>query len=415
MRVGTMSEEKSSLGLLVLLYVIWFNSSAACITNAKNALSETYTPFLLTFVEFACTVLIMCVVLYLRNETQLANANPAGSPSESYGETSLGTPSKSAQHESFACLDAAAHEQESAMLLQQHGSAAQHAGTRQYDLYKDKYIMWLGFLNLLIFLCNNFSIGATSVSITEIVKALEPIFAILLVRCVLGEAMTMWVYASVLPIVLGVVFATTQDKGFTVDGLLWALASNFSLVCRNVLSKHMKQAFPQVVAYRDDLLVFQLMHVWSAVMTLGLWAGHDLAAAALGWPASPESVTLATERMPWFACAGAAGMYFAYNFTSYTVLRFVTPVTHAISNCMRRLYIIGATATYFAYAFGAQEVMGFVISSAGVVGYTFARRHADAAAAGAAAAGARSGGGGGGSVAMLGALDRLSAAGGGRV
>ncbi|CAL5339174.1 unnamed protein product [Camellia sinensis] len=77
-------------------------------------------------------------------------------------------------------------------------------------------------------LFTNNSIGKVAISFTHTIKAMEPFFSVI---------PTLWVVASLLPIVGGVGLASMTEASFNWPGFWSAMASNLTNQSRNVLSK----------------------------------------------------------------------------------------------------------------------------------------------------------------------------------
>jgi solute carrier family 35 protein E1 len=81
------------------------------------------------------------------------------------------------------------------------------------------------------------SFGAGSVSFAHVVKALEPVVAALLSILITGHVFSPMVYLSLLPIVIGVAFASYTEITFTWLGFSAAMLSNVFYQMRMVLAK----------------------------------------------------------------------------------------------------------------------------------------------------------------------------------
>ncbi|OAY67535.1 Phosphoenolpyruvate/phosphate translocator 2, chloroplastic, partial [Ananas comosus] len=74
-------------------------------------------------------------------------------------------------------------------------------------------------------LFTNMSLGKVAVSFTHTIKALEPFFTIVLSALFLGEVPTVWVLASLVPIVGGVALASFTEASFNWLVLIFQLTS----------------------------------------------------------------------------------------------------------------------------------------------------------------------------------------------
>ena len=73
-----------------------------------------------------------------------------------------------------------------------------------------------------------------------------------------------------------------------------------------------------------------------------------------------------------------AGLTFhAYQQISYMILQRVTPVTHAVGNCVKRVVVIVASVIAFNTPVSMQNAMGTALALAGVFLYSQVKRSAD--------------------------------------
>ena len=78
------------------------------------------------------------------------------------------------------------------------------------------------------------ALGAGAVSFAQTVKAAEPLFTCVLSFFVLGTVFKWQVYASLLPIIVGVSLASLKELSFTMKALYGALTSNVASASRAV-------------------------------------------------------------------------------------------------------------------------------------------------------------------------------------
>ena len=100
-----------------------------------------------------------------------------------------------------------------------------------------KAVLPLAAVHTLGNLLTNVSLGAVAVSFTHTIKAMEPFFSVLLSALFLGEAPSLAVVGSLIPIVGGVALASASEATFNWGGFLAAMGSNVTFQSRNVFSK----------------------------------------------------------------------------------------------------------------------------------------------------------------------------------
>ena len=81
------------------------------------------------------------------------------------------------------------------------------------------------------------SLRLVPISYTHTVKALMPLFTVILSRLFLAEKHSLKIYLSLFPIIIGVVIASMSELSFDLIGLVSALFSTFLLAIQNIFSK----------------------------------------------------------------------------------------------------------------------------------------------------------------------------------
>ncbi|KAK4402418.1 Triose phosphate/phosphate translocator, non-green plastid, chloroplastic [Sesamum angolense] len=188
-------------------------------------------------------------------------------------------------------------------------------------------ILPLALVHTLGNLFTNMSLGKVAVSFTHTIKAMEPFFSVVLSAMFLGEFPTPWVVSSLLPIVGGVALASMTEASFNWAGFWSAMASNLTNQSRNVLSK-------KFMVKKEGLNVKQLY-------TRSLLA---------------------------------ALCFHAYQQVSYMILQRVSPVTHSVGNCVKRVVVIVTSVLFFRTPVSPINSLGTGIALAGVFLYSRVKR-----------------------------------------
>lgn len=234
----------------------------------------------------------------------------------------------------------------------------------------------------------NVSLGAVAVSFTHTVKAMEPFFSVLMSAIFLGEVPPVPVLLTLLPIVGGVLMASLSEVTFNWTGFLSALFSNITFQSRNVLSKKLMLSKGGKM---DSMALFQTITVLSFLMllpvTLAIEGAPLLPGALAAAGIQGADLTLLATRL------GLAGLCFhGYQQLSYSILSRVTPVTHSIGNCVKRVVVIVASVVAFSHPMSQQNMLGTAVALGGVFLYSQAKRKYK----GVTKLGGSGGGGGGG-------------------
>lgn len=216
-------------------------------------------------------------------------------------------------------------------------------------------------------LFTNMSLGKVAVSFTHTIKAMEPFFSVILSAMFLGEFPTPWVVGSLVPIVGGVALASLTEASFNWAGFWSAMASNVTNQSRNVLSK---KAMVNKEDSMDNITLFSII----TVMSFFLLAPVALFMEGVKFtPAYLQSAGL-NVRQVYIRSLLAALCFHAYQQVSYMILQRVSPVTHSVGNCVKRVVVIVSSVIFFQTPVSPVNAFGTAIALAGVFLYSRVKR-----------------------------------------
>ena len=287
-------------------------------------------------------------------------------------------------------------------------------------------------------LCTVLCLSSNSVGFAHVVKAAEPLFSALASRAVLGQRMDLRVYLSLIPVVGGVVLACAGSDEFSWPGLAYGMGSNAFFAMRGAVSKIVMDASrsscspllppgrrgsdaprgeegerpgnavdgrtdggdddndddENVVVVEDAGLLgrvgdegehappvgtspanlFAAVTCASFVLSLPLALTFEggilreiLRVAAAGAGGGGEAAIL--------ACVAASGLFhYLNNEVMYLVLSNVHPITLAVGNTAKRVFIIAAGVLVFATPVSLQTAIGSAIAIGGVFVYSLAKQ-----------------------------------------
>ncbi|CAA7038700.1 unnamed protein product [Microthlaspi erraticum] len=218
-------------------------------------------------------------------------------------------------------------------------------------------------------LLTNVSLGRVNVSFTHTIKAMEPFFTVLLSVLLLGEWPSLWIVCSLLPIVAGVSLASFTEASFNWIGFCSAMASNVTNQSRNVLSKKYmveKEAL-------DNINLFSVITIISFIMLVPVAILID------GFKLTPSQLRIATSqgltvKEFCFMSLLAGVCLHSYQQVSYMILEMVSPVTHSVGNCVKRVVVITSSILFFQTPVSPLNMIGTATALAGVYLYTRAKR-----------------------------------------
>ncbi|GMI19746.1 hypothetical protein TeGR_g10352 [Tetraparma gracilis] len=211
------------------------------------------------------------------------------------------------------------------------------------------------------------SLGAGAVSFTHIVKSCEPIFSCLALYLYTGQVLPTPVYLSLLPIILGVSFACLNNLSFSVPSLLYASFSNVFFGARAVTGK---------LVLNESAAASS----WSISGSGGYYGAITLASALLSVPVAlacdGRGLHAALSALPDAALLPAlrllllSGFYhYINNEVMFRCLANVTPVTLAVGNAFKRVFLIVSSVVVFKSEVGLNGWVGSGVACAGVAGY----------------------------------------------
>ncbi|CAO2819067.1 unnamed protein product [Amaranthus hypochondriacus] len=212
-------------------------------------------------------------------------------------------------------------------------------------------------------LFTNMSLGKVAVSFTHTIKAMEPFFSVLLSAVFLGENPTPWVVLSLLPIVGGVALASVTEASFNWAGFWSAMASNVTNQSRNVLSKKVMVKKEESM---DNITLFSIITLMSFVILAPVTVFME---GVTFTPTYLEAAGLNVQQV--YVRSLLAGLCFhAYQQVSYMILQKVSPVTHSVGNCVKRVVVITSSVLFFKTPVSPINALGTGIALAGVFLYS---------------------------------------------
>ncbi|EIE22016.1 Tpt phosphate/phosphoenolpyruvate translocator [Coccomyxa subellipsoidea C-169] len=218
-------------------------------------------------------------------------------------------------------------------------------------------------------LLTNVSLGQVAVSFTHTIKAMEPFFSVLLSALFLGESPSIPIVLSLLPVVGGVALASATEATFNWAGFLAAMGSNITFQSRNVFSK---KFMGKKKGSLDNINLFSLITILSFLLLAPIALIRD--GGLMLTPSAMQSMGIINTKLVLQRAVFAGFCFHAYQQVSYMILQRVSPVTHSIGNCLKRVIVIVASVLFFQNPMGRQNMIGTAIALAGVFAYSQVKR-----------------------------------------
>ncbi|XP_011027772.1 PREDICTED: triose phosphate/phosphate translocator, chloroplastic-like isoform X1 [Populus euphratica] len=209
---------------------------------------------------------------------------------------------------------------------------------------------------------SNVSFAAVAVSFTHTIKALEPFFNAAASQFVLGQSIPITLWLSLMPVVLGVSMASLTELSFNWTGFISAMISNISFTYRSLYSKKAMTDMDSTNIYAYISIIALLVCIPPAILVEGpqlIKHGFNDAIAKVG-------LTKFISDLFW------VGMFYhLYNQLATNTLERVAPLTHAVGNVLKRVFVIGFSILVFGNKISTQTGIGTGIAIAGVAIYSY--------------------------------------------
>lgn len=212
----------------------------------------------------------------------------------------------------------------------------------------------------------NVSVSQVNLALTHTVKAGEPLITALLSCLLLGIRPTPRDLVGLVMIAAGVVLASITDVSSASLGITMAMASNFGVSFRHVLSKKLlKSSFaPQAASSEaqgqsggdsDPLNLAALLHLgafaMSAPFALALESHHLHNFTAAPW----QSLLIPLIGV----------LVWVFNMVSFTLLSRSTPITHSVIRSLRRPVLIMSSIAAFGTHVHPWNAVGILVALLG--------------------------------------------------
>jgi solute carrier family 35, member E1 len=219
------------------------------------------------------------------------------------------------------------------------------------------------------------SLSAGAVSFTHIVKSLEPFFSAVVSALVLQQTKNAAVYATLIPVVGGVAYACLQERAFSWLAFTTAMLSNLAFSLRAVLSK-LAMSSSTTAAVGANMTapnVFGLVTIAAFVISIPMAAVGEGRSMKKVWQRALQIQPQKGELCQAVLLSGL--FHYLNNEVMYLALGKVHPITLAVGNTMKRVFILMAAVIFLDNQISPQAAIGSGIAIAGVLLYSLATEH----------------------------------------
>jgi solute carrier family 35 protein E1 len=214
------------------------------------------------------------------------------------------------------------------------------------------------------------SLSAGAVSFVSIVKASEPAVSALLSGVLLGQVFPIPVYATLVPIILGVALASLKELSFSWLCFGAAMLSNVSSALRAILAK--KAMDKPMGENMTNTNLFAVQTIISAALLLPLWLVLETPGHVGATIAATTAAGVSMSYLVNMAVLSGLCFYF-YNEVAFMALGRVQPITHAVGNTIKRVVIIVASVIAFKNPISPLGIFGSTITIFGTLLYSIVK------------------------------------------
>lgn len=215
------------------------------------------------------------------------------------------------------------------------------------------------------------SLFAGAVSFAHIVKALEPFFSAVISAVFLKSYFKPQVYAALLPVVGGVGIACYSEVNFSWLAFSSAMGSNVACACRANFSKKLMNE-PQGKNMNAANL-YGVITILSFLMLLPISLSVEATKLSPRWTEALSKGLTAKQMTSDIVLSGI--FHYLNNEVMYLALDNVHPITLAVGNTMKRVFIIVASLIVFRNPITMTGAIGSMIGIAGVLIYALTKQY----------------------------------------
>ena len=210
-----------------------------------------------------------------------------------------------------------------------------------------------------------FALSKSAVSFTHVIKSAEPLYTVAVCALVLKQRFHALVWLSLIPVVAGVSVAAITELNFSTAAFVTANVANLAVVTRTIVSKKLLDGIEiSGINLYGCITMLSLCFLLPGAI---LFDGHN-------WgPGLAEGAAKVGTAQLTHLVLGGGITYHLYNMSSYGALTSLKPVTYAVVNTMKRVFIIFSSILFFSTPVTAASVSGTCVAIAGSYAYSRAK------------------------------------------
>ena len=229
------------------------------------------------------------------------------------------------------------------------------------------------------------ALGSGDVSFTQVVKASEPVFTAGISAIFQQQYLSWQAYTALIPVCLGVAIASTTQLNFSWYCLLAGIMANIFAAARGVFGKTqmcgdtrcLEQLSPE--NYYAVLTILSFFMLVPATAMIEGSRIFDVLKASSDYFMNSGGITMGLFQQQLSTHGQVQGLlyslisgilFYLYNEVSFKTLNKVHPVTHAVSNTVKRIVIILSSVIVFNNKMTPSGIFGACLAVVGVFGYS---------------------------------------------
>lgn len=236
-----------------------------------------------------------------------------------------------------------------------------------------KAVASVGAYHMLGQLATMIALGAAPVSFAHIVKAVEPFFSAMVSGFYFKKWMPPQVYATLIPVVGGVGYACLKELNFSWLAFVAALSSNLFFALRAVLSKSALQSGTAAGTNLTAPNMFGLVTMAAFLISIPVALIQEGSSFLTLWSAAIDQVGNKAQLIRAIFVSGL--FHYLNNEVMYMALGSVHPVTLAVGNTMKRVFILVTSVLVFRNPITVQAGIGSAVGISGVLLYSLTKQY----------------------------------------
>ncbi|GFE55931.1 apicoplast triosephosphate translocator APT1 [Babesia ovis] len=228
-----------------------------------------------------------------------------------------------------------------------------------------KLFIPLGFVTVFLHCGTIISMALGTVSFTTVIKSAEPVATAILSILILKDYLNIYVYLSLIPIVLGVAVASANELSFNTWSFICALLSNVFEALRAIITKRIDFDDESVGENLSPTNIYMLFTLVASVICLPIALFIEGPYYKEIWIKSTEAMTSHEKGIVIFQFIACGFLYYIYNDFSFYCLGLMNQVTYSVLNTMKRIVVIVVSIIIFK---NDVKVLGYVGIATAITG-----------------------------------------------